>query len=79
MSQLESNYMEASNKQTKYFRWAMWQNDSDIQEQIPTFLTTVETAFFSKKLDIGKASEIISLHKAGNIEGIKKIINELSN
>jgi len=71
--------MEASNKQTKYFRWAMWQNDSDIQEQIPTFLTTVETAFFSKKLDIGKASEIISLHKAGNIEGIKKIINELSN
>ena len=71
--------MEASNKQTMYLKWAMWQNDSDIQEQIPNFLTTVETAFFSKKLDISKASEIISLHKAGNIEGIKKIINELSN
>ena len=71
--------IEPTRSQTRYFKYAMWQNDSDIQEQIPTFLTTVETAFFSKKLDIGKASEIISLHKAGNIEGIKKIINELSN
>jgi len=69
--------MEASNKQTMYLKWAMWQNDSDIQEQIPNFLTTVETAFFSKKLDISKASEIISLHKAGNIQEIKKIIEEL--
>ena len=69
--------MEASHKQTMYLKWAMWQNDTDIQEQIPNFLTTVETAFFSKKLDISKASEIISLHKAGNIQEIKKIIEEL--